>query len=58
MHPNTILFSYSHSIDEVQKTLEVMDKSLSNLSEAIKENSVLKKLKGNVAKSVISQIKD
>jgi glutamate-1-semialdehyde 2,1-aminomutase len=58
MHPNTILFSYSHSTIEINKTLDEIDKSLSNLSKAIHEDFVLKKLKGNVVKTVIKQIKD
>ncbi len=56
MHPNTILLSYSHTMEQIDYTLEFIHKSMKNLKSAIKNNEVEAKLKGNIAKSVIHRL--
>jgi glutamate-1-semialdehyde aminotransferase len=56
MHPNTILLSYSHTMEQIDYTLEIMHKSMKNLKSAIDNNKVESSLKGNIAKSVIHRL--
>lgn len=56
MHPNTILLSYSHTMEQIDYTLEFIHKSMKNLKSAIENNEVEAKLKGNIAKSVIHRL--
>jgi glutamate-1-semialdehyde aminotransferase len=56
MHPNTILLCYSHTMEQIDYTLESMQKSMKNLKIAIEKNEVESKLKGNPAKSVIHRL--
>jgi len=56
MHPNVVLFSFSHRMDDIDNTLSVIEKSLKILKKAIDSNEVKSKLKGNVAKQVISML--
>lgn len=56
MHPNIVLFSFSHKMEDIENTLLVMEKSLKILKKAIDSNEVKSKLKGNVAKQVISML--
>jgi len=56
MHPNTILLSYSHTVDQINYTLEIIQKSMMNLKSAIEKNEVEANLKGNIAKSVIHRL--
>jgi len=56
MHPNVVLFSFSHKMEDVDNTLSVIEKSLKILKKAIDSNEVRSKLKGNVAKQVISML--
>jgi len=56
MHPNVVLFSFSHKMDDIENTLSVIEKSLKMLKKAIDSNEVKSKLKGNVAKQVISML--
>ena len=56
MHPNAILLSYSHSKENIEYTLTVMNDALKNLSQAIQEDNVQKLLRGNVAKQVIKML--
>ncbi len=56
MHPNVVLFSFSHQIEDIDNTLTVIEKSLKELKNAINSNEVKSKLKGNVAKQVISML--
>ena len=58
MHPNTILLSYSHTMEQIDYTLEFIHKSLKNLKLAIENNEVEAKLKGNIAKSVIHRLEE
>ncbi len=56
MHPNTILLSFSHTMEQIDYTLEIMQKSMKNLKSAIENNNVKSQLKGNTAKSVIHRL--
>jgi len=56
MHPNTILLSYSHTMKQIDYTLEFIHTSMKNLKFAIETNDIKSKLKGNVAKSVIHRL--
>ena len=56
MHPNAILLSYSHSIEDIEYTLSVMDTAMKILSNAVNENNVKESLRGNVAKQVITML--
>lgn len=56
MHPNTVLFSYSHSLDIIDYTLNKIKKSLEFLKKSIDGNKVESNLRGNVAKEVIRRI--
>ena len=56
MHPNTILLSYSHTVEQIDYTLEFIHKSMKNLKSAIDNDSVESNLKGNIAKSVIHRL--
>ena len=56
MHPNAILLSYSHSIEDIEYTLSVMDIAMKILSNAVNENKVKESLRGNVAKQVIKML--
>ena len=56
MHPNVVLFSFSHKMEDIENTLLVVEKSLKELKKAIDSNEVKLKLKGNIAKQVISML--
>jgi glutamate-1-semialdehyde aminotransferase len=56
MHPNVILFSFSHKTDDVDYTLSVIEQALRMLKKGIELNEVKTKLKGNVAKQVIRML--
>lgn len=56
MHPNVVLFSYSHKIDDIEITLKVIEKSMKKLKNAIQSGTVKEQIKGNVAKQVIRLI--
>ena len=56
MHPNTILLSYSHTVEQIDYTLEFIHKSMKNLKSAIDNDTVESNLKGNIAKSVIHRL--
>ena len=56
MNPNTILLSYSHTMEQIDYTLEFIHKSMKNLKSAIDNDSVESNLKGNIAKSVIHRL--
>jgi glutamate-1-semialdehyde aminotransferase len=56
MHPNTILLSYSHQLEDIEYTLECMSKSLQFLKKSIDSGSVKSNLRGEIAKQVIQLI--
>lgn len=56
MHPNVILLSYSHTNEDIEHTINALEKGLDFLKKSIDENSVEKQLKGKVAKEVIRRI--
>ena len=56
MHPNVVLFSFSHKKEDIDNTLSIIEKSLKILKKAIDSNEVGSKLKGNVAKQVITML--
>ena len=56
MHPNVVFFSYSHTKDNIEYTLDVIKKALLLLKKAIEKQEVKKNLKGNVAKQVIRML--
>ncbi len=56
MHPNTILFCFSHLNEEIEYTIEIMDSALSVLKKAIENNNVKNQIRGIVAQEIIRRI--
>jgi glutamate-1-semialdehyde 2,1-aminomutase len=56
MHPNVVLFSFSHKSEDIDNTLTVIEKSIRNLKKAIDSDEVESKLEGKIAKQVISML--
>jgi len=56
MHPNVVNVCFSHTEDDINLTLDAINESLSFLKKSIEHNDVKDKLKGEVAKEVISSL--
>lgn len=52
--PGEVCISYSHSLNDVKKTLESMEKALSKIDKGIKTNSIKKSLEGKEMKQVMT----
>lgn len=53
MHPNAVFLSYSHSIEDINYTVDAIEKGLTFIKKCIDENSIKLNLKGKEAKEVI-----
>lgn len=52
--PGAVLFSFSHSMNDIEQTLKISEKSLRLVKKAIDTNTVSKMLKGNLMKPVMT----
>ncbi len=52
--PGAVFFSYSHSDNDIKKTLTICEESLKIVKKAIETNTIKKQLKGNPMKPIIS----
>lgn len=52
--PGTVFMSYSHSLVDIKKTLQASSESMKIVKNAIKSNSVKKRLKGKTMKTVMT----
>jgi glutamate-1-semialdehyde 2,1-aminomutase len=56
MHPNTILFSYAHTLEEIEYTIEEFDNALSILKKAIVKNDVKNQIQGIPCQEIIRRL--
>jgi hypothetical protein len=52
--PGWVFLSYSHSMNDIKKTLEAAKTSMKIVKNAIKTKTVKKSLRGNTMKSVMT----
>jgi len=52
--PGAVLFCYSHSLKDINYTLQVCEKAMKVVKKGIESNSVKKLLKGNIMKKVMT----
>ena len=52
--PGSVFLSYSHSMNDIKKTLEATEKSMKIVKKAIDTKTVKKSLHGKIMKSVMT----
>ena len=57
MHPNTVLFSFSHSKENIEYTLKCINDVLHNLKKEMNDGTIKDSIKGEIPKEVIRMLK-